>query len=332
MGIDIKLSPDLSLYALNAQLGNILFVSSLAPVANDSQTRTQALGRIDRPFRTIQNAVSIATNNDCIFVLNGTFNENIIISTSKFLTFYLFDCTIIGQWDLGTNTHIIGVSPYKTTLQFTTGLHFIVRTGLVNTIENCRIISTGQTTFGRVSNESGFINLVNCNVTCGRFMGSGLYNSIIKNSQIIAQLTSALHLYVNIPTYIINSYIEAQTNVFSTEGGVIRTVNVINSTLYAKNGFSLTAQSSVGFGTLVVDNSKLISDTTNAININNNTLLDLTRVKIKCVGNSTNISASATSQYIDVVSTGSLPTTGITANIHPSLSITLDPLKYRLFP
>lgn len=58
-------------------LGNILFVSALAPTINDSQTRTDALGRIDRPFKSIQSALNVCAFDDVVYIFNGNYNENI---------------------------------------------------------------------------------------------------------------------------------------------------------------------------------------------------------------------------------------------------------------
>lgn len=76
---DITNYPITNFMLSNAPLGNILFVSALAPVINDSQTRTQALGRIDKPFRSIQSAVNVSASNDIIYIFSGTYNENLSI-------------------------------------------------------------------------------------------------------------------------------------------------------------------------------------------------------------------------------------------------------------
>lgn len=102
--------PDLSVFTQGVSLGNILFVSSQAPASNNSQTRTQALGRIDRPFRSIQSALNVCDFDDVIYIFTGVYNEN--ISCNKAIkTIFLDNCTINGTINLsptgGANTNKI---------------------------------------------------------------------------------------------------------------------------------------------------------------------------------------------------------------------------------
>lgn len=86
---EILNKPDLSIYSQSANLGNILFVSANAPIANDGNTREQAIGRIDKPFRSIQNAVNVASSGDVVYVSMGSYNGFTTNNT------FFYDCTII---------------------------------------------------------------------------------------------------------------------------------------------------------------------------------------------------------------------------------------------
>ena len=76
-------------------LGNILYVSANAPIGNNTQSRADALGRIDKPFQSIQSAVNVANGDlgDIIYILAGTYNEN--ISISKSIRSFILDNAII---------------------------------------------------------------------------------------------------------------------------------------------------------------------------------------------------------------------------------------------
>lgn len=76
-----------------AVLGNTLFVSSYAPLSNDLQTRASALGRIDKPFKTIQAAFNASNSGDTIYVFGGNYAESASV-TGKSLRIILFDVSV----------------------------------------------------------------------------------------------------------------------------------------------------------------------------------------------------------------------------------------------
>ena len=75
-------------------LGNFIAVSTGGA---DSGALAGIRGRMDRPYRNIQTAISAATSGDEIWVFPGTFTENLTIPTSKRLTIKLFSVTLNGD-------------------------------------------------------------------------------------------------------------------------------------------------------------------------------------------------------------------------------------------
>lgn len=68
--------------------GNILYVSSLNPNASDTLSRADALGRIDRPFVTIEAAELEAVPGDKIVMFGN--GENVSYTNTGFITLVLF--------------------------------------------------------------------------------------------------------------------------------------------------------------------------------------------------------------------------------------------------
>jgi hypothetical protein len=82
---------------LMGNLGNFLFVS---PTGSGTQTRTQGIGRIDKPF-TLARAVAVHQNNDVIFIFGDTAANYASITlnntgaTAKTLRLMLVDASIL---------------------------------------------------------------------------------------------------------------------------------------------------------------------------------------------------------------------------------------------
>lgn len=148
---EILNKPDLSIFLQIANLGNILFVSSQAPIANNSQTRIQALGRIDKPFKNIQNAINIALNNDIIIIFSGTYNETLVNNES------LSSIRNIKFVGIG-NVTITGVS-------FSQNSYW--------DFENLKIINFN--TFSGPGASPTFANCYRCNITTQTLLCSGQY-------------------------------------------------------------------------------------------------------------------------------------------------------------
>lgn len=159
---EILNKPNLSIYSQGANLGNILFVSANAPVANDGNTRVQALGRIDKPFKSIQNAVNIAENGDNIIIFGGTYSENVSCIININLNFYGIGQVTINQ--------ITGF--YNTTYNF----------------ENLNITKL-QTIIGPGENFI-FVNVFKCNIQICALFCTGIYdfqNCVLGSDGSIAQ-------------------------------------------------------------------------------------------------------------------------------------------------
>jgi hypothetical protein len=79
-------------------LGNILIVNPLSSSASNSYTRTEALGKIDKPFQTILGAATVAFNNDVILVTPATYTGNMTIVNNNNLNIVLLPgVTITGN-------------------------------------------------------------------------------------------------------------------------------------------------------------------------------------------------------------------------------------------
>lgn len=88
--------------------GNILFVSSLNPNASDTFTRSESLGRIDRPFVTTEAAELVAIADDKIVIFGN--GENISYSATTSVTLVLFGS--LGTVNI-SNTNRTGVPNYR---------------------------------------------------------------------------------------------------------------------------------------------------------------------------------------------------------------------------
>lgn len=107
--------PDLSIYSQNANLGNILFVSANAPIINNGQNRATALGRIDKPFKSIQSALNVCSSEDTIVVFAGTYTENLITVDKTIFLNFIGNCVLNGNiekyngnWGFSSFLSIIG--------------------------------------------------------------------------------------------------------------------------------------------------------------------------------------------------------------------------------
>lgn len=148
---EILNKPDLSIYSKNANLGNILFVSANAPIANDGNTREQVIGRINKPFKSIQSAVNVALTNDVIIIFSGTYNENIVNND------FLFETRNLKFVGLG-NVNITSIS-------FTQNSHF--------DFENVNF--TNFITFSGPGAGQTIQKLNKCNITTQTLGCSGQY-------------------------------------------------------------------------------------------------------------------------------------------------------------
>ncbi len=96
--------------ASNGLLGNTLFASTSAPVANNTNTRAQAVGRIDRPFQSMQSAINVALSGDTIIAFDGSFAETLTNATAINLNILLIDATISNvNFIGGTAVRIMGL-------------------------------------------------------------------------------------------------------------------------------------------------------------------------------------------------------------------------------
>lgn len=80
-------------FAQISNLGNIIFVSANAPTSANLQTRAEALGRIDRPFQSINSAFLVSTPGDLIYCLPGTYPlTTITLASTRTNQFYFQNC------------------------------------------------------------------------------------------------------------------------------------------------------------------------------------------------------------------------------------------------
>lgn len=71
--------------------GNTLFVNPLNANASDAYIRTEALGRPDKPFLTLQAAINVANTNDSIYIYS---NSSFATLRNINLNFVLFNCNV----------------------------------------------------------------------------------------------------------------------------------------------------------------------------------------------------------------------------------------------
>lgn len=211
---EILNKPDLSIYSKSANLGNILFVSSEAPAINNSQTRVQAVGRIDRPFRTINAAHIMSTDNDIIYVLAGdyTVTSMSVSNANRSSRFILDNCNItitsnflnitgsgyarphfisLINSNMTTNQSIIsGIRPINvfgnnnltcsitsTSVTIISSLHCLFRTSVRGTVSNLTINSFGAPIVNGTVNST----FVNCIINCAFFTIAGQWVHTFEN-------------------------------------------------------------------------------------------------------------------------------------------------------
>lgn len=88
----------LNVFATAGQNANVLYVSSSNAFASDSYLRADAIGRVSKPFATIQAAVSEALDGDTVCVLGGTYAENITVTFQQNVSFcFLFSAALSGN-------------------------------------------------------------------------------------------------------------------------------------------------------------------------------------------------------------------------------------------
>lgn len=179
--------PDLSVFTQGVSLGNILFVSSQAPASNNSQTRTQALGRIDRPFRSIQSALNIAESGDIIYIFAGTYNEN-CSTLNKKIDFILDNAkiqTLLCVNYIAPNNYITGIGDASiSNLQGNLQSGFVI----VNNLTISNVSSNGGNgIFLKANNcvfttslQGGYCVINNCEIFCPiNFNGGDINNCTI---------------------------------------------------------------------------------------------------------------------------------------------------------
>lgn len=105
----LKLKSITDNFAFLANLGNILFVSASAPVASNLQTRSQAIGRIDKPFRNLQKAFDVCEDGDTIIIFAGTYTGNLTVIDKDNITIKCIGSVTIN----GNFTYEVGVNPNK---------------------------------------------------------------------------------------------------------------------------------------------------------------------------------------------------------------------------
>lgn len=70
----------LNTFATAGKNGNVLYVSSSNSFASDAYLRANAVGRMSKPFATVQGAVSEAISGDTVCILGGSYTENISVT------------------------------------------------------------------------------------------------------------------------------------------------------------------------------------------------------------------------------------------------------------
>lgn len=213
----------------SVSLGNILYVSLNAPIANDSQTRAQALGNILSPFRTPSAAANVANDGDTLVIYAQTYAGFTVLN--KTLTIVCNGRVVIngdvyfnqsGLFTIGTSALIGENAILNGKIRFNTnsfGQKLIVQLETINTV--------------------GGNSLENVLENRGAFFVS---NTIINN--LTGNLMNALHetsVLDNITVTATNAILEGDTYGFR---GIIK-----NSTLNI-NRFGGIRTDSVGINTL----------------------------------------------------------------------------------
>lgn len=181
--------------AQSVSLGEVFYVSLLAPIANDLQTRTQARGRIDRPFRTIQACINaVATANTILdrIVISGTFTENLNWSGLANITFQLENAIIIGNHTPTVSTNLT-IEMNSNSLMRTNGNSAIItHSGGTIALKGGQFINNHTSSGVSTSNTSSILDGVRfVTNTSGAGFSSGLGSSLINNCKFRATSTGA---------------------------------------------------------------------------------------------------------------------------------------------
>jgi len=226
-------------------LGNTLFVSTSAPVANNSNSRATAIGRIDLPFQSLASAIAVMASGDTIVVYSSTISESVNFSAVASASLILINSTIIGAW-----TGLIATSLYinmqgnsgitncnlvfgNQTLNIQGGTITNSGTGinlqLLNTtanIEGVRFVNTSTGTNIDVRNGNMYFNSCrfrSTSATSALLVAGGGCVAMFDNCKIVSSGTGVA-VDINQVSYPIfnNCYIRANSNhaVFSGAGGV----------------------------------------------------------------------------------------------------------------
>lgn len=250
-------------FAQISNLGNILFVSANAPTSANLQTRIEALGRIDRPFQSINAAHLVSSVGDLIYCLPGTYNiTTISITSTRSNTFYFFYCNIttgagIGTFSMAINIQRLNLYLQNTTITFQTTSFFrssSQSTCIINGDQNSAINSSTLTTGTLLGGNNPIGAIKNINITVANITGVSQRVNSFENCTI----------FCNTYPFNNNGLILNNCN-FGEFAGT--TANRGNNFVFECTNSSFTANGDLGmiFSRIIIKNSTLNLNNTNFI-------------------------------------------------------------------
>ncbi|MEM3700164.1 MAG: NosD domain-containing protein [Candidatus Bathyarchaeia archaeon] len=225
-----------------------------------NSTRTLIVGNEPDDFKTIQDAINNASSGDIIFVRNGTYIENIVITKSITLIGENSDFTIIN----GNNTgHVVVIEANNVNIQgFTIKMSgsvpysgiFVKPPSASNAIINNKIVENSYGIYLYFSSN----NIVSRNLFSNNIYGISLTscsNNIVSDNIVLSSVNDGICLFNSFNNTITNNFIAANEltgiSLYNSEANIVFGNNISYNRFY---GISLYSSSVNVFSTNTIVN------------------------------------------------------------------------------
>lgn len=308
----IALLSDIPNITLNT---NILYVASSAPIINNSQSRSTAVGRPDKPFQSLQSALNVSLSSDKIVFLSDI-TENVVVATDNSISLigngnnYTGSITVSGganhtfrfsQFDILKNSIL-----YQSTTSVFLNVNYFNCNSVGALATNNSIIQGNGNTITNFNLLFKNINIIGNNAT----ISSGGMRGFVRGFGSITGLTSNVY-FENIGYVVLNQPTSVGTDLFVG----CNNVNFCSKSVTFKSNSNATFNSRITITGLtlsyIIDTVFEGSITMSFTNMNTNTILR--NVAIRSVTTQTalfiNSDVTGSSLLVDscLFTTGALP-------------------------